>query len=108
MELEGLLMAASAVFGFATGLWIARFVLELMSLAVAFSVSFILQLNGFGFGDGSVVLVGVLLSSQVAYFGGVLIRARRWGHGFPSHDLLDNGPDARGEGDIRCDQQLHD
>ncbi len=105
MELELLLMAASAVFGFTVGLQIRKFALELISLAVAFSVALILQLNGFGFGDGAIILVGALLSSQIAYLGGAFILSRSRVRSFLWDEVLDNGPGSRGKSDISYDQE---
>lgn len=113
MGLELLLLGASAVLGFVAGVWIKKFVLELVSLAVAFSVAIVLQLNGFGFSDGAIPLVGALISSQIAYLGGILIRSRAkirsllWSE-VSGDKVLDNGPDSRSKSDIGNDQEKHD
>jgi hypothetical protein len=107
MGLELLLVAASAVLGFAAGVWIRKFVLELVSLAVAFSVAAALQLNGFGFRDGALPLIGALLSSQIAYLAGMLIRSRTKLRSLLEGEVLDNGPDSRGKSDIGNDQEKH-
>lgn len=108
MGLALFLMVAGGAFGFAAGRWIRVFVLELVSLAVAFSAAFVLQLNGFGFKNGAIALVGVLLVSQIAYFGGMLVRSRARVRLFLSGDVLDNGPDNRGERDIANDNEKRD
>lgn len=113
MGLELLLIAASAVFGFVTGVWIKRFVLELVSLAVAFSIAIVLQLNGFGFSDGAIPLVGALFLSQIAYLGGILVRSRAkirsllWSE-VSGDEVLNNGPDSRGKSDVGNDEEKRD
>jgi hypothetical protein len=108
MGLGLILMVASGLLGFAAGVWITAFILELVSLAVAFSVAFILQSNGFGFKDGAIVLVGALLVSQIAYLGGVFVRSRSRIRSLLFGDVLDDGPDSGGERDIANDNEKHD
>jgi hypothetical protein len=108
MGLVVVLIAASAAFGFAASVWIKRYALELVSLVVVFSVAIVLQLNGFGFKDGAIPLVVALLSSQVGYLCGLLVRSRGKIWSLLSGEVLDNGPDSRGERDIRDDQEKRD
>lgn len=108
MELGLFLMVASGVLGFAAGRWIKAFVLELVSLAVAFVAAFLLQYNGYGFKDGAIVLVGALLVSQIAYFGGLFLRSRDKVRSLLWGDVLDNGPDSRGERDVANDNEKRD
>lgn len=108
MSLELLLVAASAVFGFVIGIWVKRFALELVSLAIAFSVAIVLQRSGFGFKDGALPLIGALLFGQIAYLAGMLIRSRAKLRTLLEGDVLDNGPDSPGKNDIGNDQEKHD
>lgn len=108
MELVLVLMAASGLLGFAAGFWITAFVLELVSLTVAFAVALILQLNGFGFKNGAFVLVGALLVSQIAYLGGLFFRSRSKVRSFLFGDVLDNGPDGEGKRDVANDNEKDD
>jgi len=108
MGLELLLVTASALFGFVIGVWIKRFVLELVSLAVAFSAAIILQHYGFGFRDGALPLIGALLFSQIAYLAGMLMRSRAKLRSLLEGEVLDNGPDGHSKGDIGGDQEKRD
>jgi hypothetical protein len=108
MELGLFLMVASGALGFAAGRWIKAFVLELVSLAVALVAAFLLQSSGYGFKDGAIVLVGALLVGQAAYFGGLFLRSRAAIRSLLVGDVLDNGPDSGGEGDVANDNEKRD
>jgi len=58
---------ASAIVGLATGLFFRVWALLLVSPAIAILAAIVLQISGFGFWTGIPIIVGSLISGQLAY-----------------------------------------
>lgn len=62
-----LLLLASAITGLATGLFFRVWALSLVSPATAILAATVLQTSGFGFWTGIPIVVGCLVTGQLAY-----------------------------------------
>lgn len=94
------LLIASALLGFVTGLFFQVWTLVPTSLLIAIVSAISLRARGYGFAGGVSMTIGCLAISQLAYIATGLVM-------FGSHraeDLaqeIDDDPDSRGERDIR-------
>jgi len=86
------LLFASATVGFATGLFFRVWSLLFVSPAIAILAAIVLQTSGFGFWTGIPIIIGSLVSCQLAYMVGAFHlqneenSAEDLSDGAPGHD----------------------
>lgn len=95
-----ILLIASALLGFATGLFFKVWALAPISLLIAILSAICLHARGYGFTGGVSITIGCLVISQVTYIATGLVL-----FGAPRAESLtqeiDDDPDSRSEHDVR-------
>jgi hypothetical protein len=94
------LMIASGLLGFATGLFFQVLALVPVSLLIAFLSAIALQARGFGFAGGVSVTVGCLAISQIAYIAAGLLMFGPHRAESLAQEEVDDDPDRRGKHDV--------
>jgi uncharacterized membrane protein YkgB len=100
-----ILVIASALLGFVTGLFFRVSVLLLLSVLIATISAISLQAYGFGFAGGVSITIGCLVICQITYIASSILMSRAYGgEGLTQHEI-DDDPDRNGEHDVRGEDE---
>ncbi|MBN8992327.1 MAG: hypothetical protein J0H42_29140 [Rhizobiales bacterium] len=94
------LLIASAALGLATSFVFSVWAIVPVSLVIAIASAILLHDHDFEFAQGVSVIVGCLVTSQIAYFAGSLA-FHLYGAASSTHEEIDGDPGDDGEQNVR-------
>ncbi len=100
MTVALILLIASALLGFATGLFFRVSVLLLLSVLIAIFSAILLRANGFGFARGVAITVGCLVLSQITYIAASILISGWSGAEELTQEEIDDDPGKNGKHDV--------
>lgn len=95
-----ILLIASALLGFATGLFFRVSVLLLLSVLIAIFSAILLRANGFGFARGVAITVGCLVLSQITYIAASILISGWSSAEELTQEEIDDDPGKNGKHDV--------
>lgn len=100
-----ILVIASALLGFVTGLFFRVSVLLLLSVLIAIISAISLQAYGFGFAGGVSITIGCLVICQIAYIAASILMSGLDGDEGLTQQEIDDDPDGSGKHDVRSEDE---
>jgi hypothetical protein len=95
-----ILLTASGLLGFVTGLFFRVWALAPLSLLIAIFSAISLQVSGFGFAGGVSVTIGCLVISQIAFIPARVLMVDWGGAESLAQEEVDDDPGSRREHDV--------
>lgn len=100
-----ILLIASALLGFATGLFFRVSILLLLSVLIAAISAISLQADGFGFAGGVSITIGCLVICQITYIAAGILMSGSYGDEVLTQQEIDGDPGRSGKHDVRGEDE---